>query len=297
MNTNIIANKLFECEQVIERGLNTFVEVGAALLEIRDNRLYKDNYSTFEEYCRERWGMVRRQADRLIQSAEVAENLRPIGLIPANEAQARPLVGLLPEQQVQVWQEAIETAPEGKVTAAHVQEVVRKNVHIANNSGENEWYTPPEYIESARKVMGRIDLDPASSEMANKIIKASKFYTRQDDGLSKFWAGKVWMNPPYAADLIGKFIAKYAEHARNGDIKEGIVLVNNATETGWFSVLVNVSSAITFPTGRIRFINKNGKPENTPLQGQAFLYVGKSPDKFIKQFSVFGWSAKTCAAK
>src|SRR6266851_1670786 len=86
----------------MERGIRAFVEVGEALMEIRDNRLYRSDYATFEEYCRERWGWSRRHADRQIAAAEVAGNLRPQGLTPASEKQARQLVDLTPEQQATV---------------------------------------------------------------------------------------------------------------------------------------------------------------------------------------------------
>lgn len=165
--------------------------------------------------------------------------------------------------------------------------------HVAHNSGENEWYTPPEYIACAVAVMGRIDLDPASSEAANKIVGATKIYTKQDDGLSKFWAGKVWINPPYAAELIRLFIKKFVDHVSNGDISEGIVLVNNATETNWFNELASVASAVVFPNGRVKFLDPEGNP-GAPLQGQAVVYVGKNSDKFMEEFGEFGWSAKIC---
>jgi hypothetical protein len=112
---------LQQCEEVIQRGVETFIEVGNALLTIRDQRLYRAEFSTFNEYCQERWGMHRRHADRLVEAADIAENLRPIGLIPQSESQVRPLVGLPPEVQKQVWVEATLTAPNGKVTAAHVE--------------------------------------------------------------------------------------------------------------------------------------------------------------------------------
>ena len=48
---------LAECEDVINRGLATFVEVGNALLRIRDERLYRAEFGTFEAYCRQRWQM------------------------------------------------------------------------------------------------------------------------------------------------------------------------------------------------------------------------------------------------
>src|SRR5512135_1315685 len=90
------SDKLRECETIIDRGLATFVEVGTALLEIRDLRLYRATHGTFELYCRERWGISRVHAHRMIEAARVAENLLPTGNIPANERQARTLAVLTP---------------------------------------------------------------------------------------------------------------------------------------------------------------------------------------------------------
>ena len=69
------ARRLDELEQVVETGLTVFVKVGNALLEIRDSRLYRQQFPTFEAYCRERWGIERRQAYRLIDAAEVVSNV------------------------------------------------------------------------------------------------------------------------------------------------------------------------------------------------------------------------------
>ncbi len=101
--------RLAELEQVVETGLTVFVSVGNALLEIRDSRLYRQQFPTFEAYCRERWGMVQRHANRLIQAAEVVENLQtgPIGPTPQTESQARPLTRLEPEVQREVWRERL----------------------------------------------------------------------------------------------------------------------------------------------------------------------------------------------
>jgi DNA modification methylase len=102
----------------------TFVEVGSALAEVRDRRLYRKEYASFEAYCQDRWGMVRRHADRMIEAAAVVENLRPIGLAPSCESQARPLAPLDPVGQREAWALAVATAPNGKPTAAHVSSVV-----------------------------------------------------------------------------------------------------------------------------------------------------------------------------
>ena len=179
------------------------------------------------------------------------------------------------------------------VTRSSVLEKVaseKEKPHVTFNSGNNEWYTPEKYIEMARAVLGEIELDPASSETANKTVKADCFYTEQDDGLSKQWRGKVWMNPPYGTDLIGKFTEKFADEYTAGSITEGIVLVNNATETAWFSYLVEAAAAVVFPHGRIKYYSPT-KESNAPLQGQAFIYFGLNPEKFLEVFGGVGWGA------
>lgn len=177
--------------------------------------------------------------------------------------------------------------PERQVEA--VKQMAAKP-HVTNNSGENEWYTPAEFINSVREVMGSIDLDPASCEHANKTVAAAKYFSIEDDGLSQEWRGNVWMNPPYSGGLISKFIAKLNESVENGAVTQAVVLVNNATETQWFASLVKNASAIAFPTSRIRYLSVRGE-ENTPLQGQAFAYIGNNPWKFLDVFKAHGWGA------
>lgn len=170
------------------------------------------------------------------------------------------------------------------------QEAIEERVkpHVSFNSGNNEWYTPAEYIEAARAVMGSIDLDPASSEIANRTVKATVFYSAESDGLSKCWDGHVWMNPPYASELIGRFADKFTGHFTDGDIAEGIVLVNNATETGWFQTMLRCASAVCFIRRRVKFVDLNGNPSGAPLQGQAILYFGSRQDVFSRNYSQFG---------
>lgn len=172
------------------------------------------------------------------------------------------------------------------------KEVTRleKKPHVANNSGNNEWYTPPEIIEAARSVMGSIDLDPASSEIAQKTVMAKNYYTAETNGLDKPWQGKVWMNPPYAAALIGQFADKLWQEYSCGAVEEAIVLVNNATETVWFNRIISTASAVVFPQHRIKFLMPDGK-KGAPLQGQAIIYLGKEPHKFLAWFKKFGWGA------
>ncbi|MCK6629606.1 MAG: hypothetical protein L6R45_31065 [Anaerolineae bacterium] len=129
------ATRLAELETVIERGLQTFIEVGSALMEIRNSRLYRQTHATFEEYCQDRWDLRKSRTYQLMDAAEVVENLKSSTIVelsggaiplPINEAQARPLARLGVDMQRQVWQKAVETAPQGRITARHVETIVRE---------------------------------------------------------------------------------------------------------------------------------------------------------------------------
>jgi ParB family chromosome partitioning protein len=163
--------------------------------------------------------------------------------------------------------------------------------HVAHATGNPEWYTPIEILDAARTVLGEFDLDPASSDRAQVNVRATTYYTKEHDGLSKPWAGRVWMNPPYAKDVVNLFTEKLASHHESGDVTAAIVLVNNATETQWFSRLAAVASAICYPTGRVRFLEPDGTP-GRPLQGQAVLYLGDTADSFMREFNRFGFCAE-----
>lgn len=182
--------------------------------------------------------------------------------------------------------DVISAPPEEVKTAA--REAVKK-AHVAHNSGNNEWYTPEPFIAAARTVMGGIDLDPASSEIANQTVGASQIFTAEDDGLAQQWPdGRIWMNPPYAQPLMGQFADKYSLHMQRNKASCGIVLVNNATETKWFQNLLTVSDAVCFPQSRIKFLDPEGNATGAPLQGQAILYSGPNADDFQTVFSEFG---------
>ena len=82
-----------------------------------------------------------------------------------------------------------------------------------------EHYTPAKYVEAVRYVLGEIDLDPASCEVANQIVNATLFYDIVTDGLRKPWSGRVFVNPPgdRRGKLVKAFWRKANLHVLNGD--------------------------------------------------------------------------------
>ena len=165
-----------------------------------------------------------------------------------------------------------------------------------DSGGNNEWYTPAEYVEAARAVMGGIDLDPASCEAAQATVRADRFFSKEQDGLAQPWQGRVWLNPPYSRDLIGLFIAKVLTEFEAGGIEQAVILTNNDTETQWFHDLANTARLVCFTKGRVRFKS----PLNTsdsPRQGHTFFYLGDRPDAFAARFKDFGQIAEIAAMR
>lgn len=151
----------------------------------------------------------------------------------------------------------------------------------------NEWYTPTYIIEAAKEVMGGIDLDPASCDLANDSVGAERYFTEKDNGLDKEWFGRVWLNPPYSMPLIKQFVDKLILEWNAGNIDEACVLTNNATDTSWFHKLIESDGVVCLTKGRIRF----SSPKNSgisPRQGQAIFYFGDNSIEFAKEFAKFG---------
>jgi hypothetical protein len=155
-------------------------------------------------------------------------------------------------------------------------------------TGDHEWYSPAVYVDRARKAMGGIDLDPASCEAANGVVRATSFYTAKDDGLRQPWFGKVWMNPPFGATDIAQFSEKLAREYQDGRVSQACVLVSNSTETRWFATLASVATAAVFLHQRVRFISGKNRPNRKPLQGYVVLYAGHRTDKFLESFHGLG---------
>ena len=152
------SHELERCEVVIKQGLQTFIEVGQALMTIKEKRLYRIGFKTFEDYCVERWSISRPRAFQLIEAANVISGLSTIvDILPKTESQVRPLTSLEPEIQKEVWTEVVKTHGDN-ITAAKVQTVVDDwkpvNQEIKDIKSEPMFAisTPEELLKKAKEV-------------------------------------------------------------------------------------------------------------------------------------------------
>ena len=164
---------------------------------------------------------------------------------------------------------------------AHIIARGLEHAPLNNLTGNVEWFTDPALVERVRTVMGGIDLDPASCEAAQCTVKATQFFTKEQNGLTQPWYGRVFLNPPFRRDLIGKFVTKLISERAN--YEQAIALVNADTSTEWFQTICGAANAIAFPKRRLVFHNEITKQQN-PVFGSAFAYFGDRRDAFVEVF-------------
>ena len=139
-----------------------------------------------------------------------------------------------------------------------------------------------------RRALGAIDLDPASSRLAQGRVKAARYFTIEDDGLTHPWHGHVFLNPPYAQPAIELFIDKLLEELAAGRTTAAILLTHNSTDTAWFHKAERAAPLICFTRGRIPFESPT-KDRAAPVQGQAFMHFGANGDSFSREFAEIGF--------
>jgi hypothetical protein len=152
-----------------------------------------------------------------------------------------------------------------------------------------EWYTPAKYVNAARDLMGGIDLDPASSALANTVVQATHYYDEATDGFDKPWSGRVWLNPPYCRTAhvsnqerwTCRLIAQYEA----GITTQAVLLVNASTDTAWFQHLW--AYPICFTDHRINFWSVQ-QQQGGPTHGSALVYLGPHTERFTHLFRRFG---------
>jgi len=204
--------------------------------------------------------------------------------IPESHLRAlAPLAKADPEQAREVWREVEQTAPNGKVTAVHVNTVLerREQRHPALYTSESpEWYTPESILRRAVQVMGAIDLDPCADP--GRRVPAARHYTAEDDGLAREWGdARVWLNPPYSR-AIEPWIERFAGHVEAGN--EAMALLAHRTDTAWWNRIAGLPIAKCEIKGRLRF----SESENSAPFPSVVVYAGDNLLGFYEAFQDLG---------
>lgn len=155
---------------------------------------------------------------------------------------------------------------------------IEKNIHFSSKS--KEWTTPQIIIDKTIQLFGEIDLDPCSNpDFPN--IPAQRHFEKKEDGLSRDWFGRIYMNPPYGSE-IKKWIFYLAEQFEGGNVNEAIALVPSRTDTEWFRRLKAYLRC--FIWGRLRF----GVGENSAPFPSMVVYLGTNIEGFVQVFIDIG---------
>jgi phage N-6-adenine-methyltransferase len=176
---------------------------------------------------------------------------------------------------------------EGNVVTASRQLWDNDKNYRTIGTGNNEWNTPEDCLIAVRDVLGTIDLDPASNSVAQRTVKATTYFTIAQDGLTKDWRGKLFLNPPYEHSAIVGFVSKLCEEYTVGHVSEAIMLTHNNTDTKWFHQAAKIASVLCLTEGRIQFVDSAGNLA-APPNGQVFFYLGNRPQVFSARFSKLG---------
>ena len=163
---------------------------------------------------------------------------------------------------------------------------VNSAILINQTSGKVEYYTPIAIVEAARRVMGSIDLDPASSTAANETVKASQFYSQSDDGLSLPWIGNVWMNHPFGRDYNRAWVSKLVDEYRAGRVSQACCITFAATSESWFQPLF--AFPLCFLAPRTNYRLPDGSIMRGVTKGSCVAYLGGQVGAFAFQFGSLG---------
>lgn len=151
---------------------------------------------------------------------------------------------------------------------------------------KDDWMTPKWLIERVRSFLGEIDLDPASSELANTQVKAAKFYSEEESGLENPWFGRIFLNPPYSQPLSNQFTEAFLEL----EFTAGILLCNFDSSTARCQALLG-NCSFCLLAKRIAFVDpETMQPVKGNRFGQALFYRGNRGAEFWTSFYDLGFS-------
>lgn len=158
----------------------------------------------------------------------------------------------------------------------------KKTLKTLTSSNSDEHNTPSYLIEAAREVMGGIDLDPMSNLVANDLVQASTIYTKEDDGLTKDWYGRVWLNPPFSLSKLA--IPKLIESYESERVTQAVLLVKSDVSTQKYKLLYPYPFCEL--DRRVKFENTTNK-DSSPFPVVMF-YLGHDFYKWNQVMSKLG---------
>ena len=156
---------------------------------------------------------------------------------------------------------------------------------LMTSQQSDEWYTPAWVIELVRQVLGGIDLDPASCAVAQQTVQAARFYTQAEDGYSRPWSGRVWLNPPFTE--AERWARRLAAAYTDGDVSAGILLINSAPGYNWYEALVDAWPAVQLRK-RLAFTRADGSTAGLAKKSQTLVYFGTEVARFEAALAPYG---------
>jgi len=157
---------------------------------------------------------------------------------------------------------------------------------INQDAGCQEWYTPAGIVNTARLVLGGIDLDPASCDEANRVVRAAVFYSKDDDGLCREWGGRVWMNHPFSKEHNADWIKKLVKCYMDGQVTAACCISFASTSEKWFSPLLDFPQC--YLRTRTRYTSPGQWRKPAPPKGSVVTYLGGDIKRFAAFFRPFG---------
>lgn len=153
-------------------------------------------------------------------------------------------------------------------------------------AGSDERYTPRWLLDAARQVLGGIDLDVASNEIAQRSVQATRYYSQADNGLIQPWAGRIWCNPPYSDPL--PWVERLIGFHRAGDVPAALLLLNVATTPAWARLLWGGGYPVCLFFSRIQFVKADGTVDGRNNSDQFLWYFGRQRRRFTRVFGQYG---------
>ena len=250
------STNLVELEAIVQRGKETYIEVGLALGRIRHAELYKSTHSSWEAYCRQRWGWTPQRAHQLMSGAGVVASTAVDARLIPTERHARELGRVAPEDRAGVIAEAQQEILPGEIpTSDQIRAVIERRVDgKAKAPSLQTRRTPRWFFEALQAQLGLTFALDAYAEPHNALCE--RFYTRETDGNAQLWEDATFGNPEF--DDMAAPLEKAVKEADERGVRSCIVSPVGCAQR-WYHESA-IRGTIWVPDQRINFDLPDGTP-------------------------------------